>query len=317
MKMKITDIVQRPPFNTIFPTSEKVLVNVTMDMRSHGFDPCHAVILWRGKNVVVDGNTRIEAAKLAGLLEVDVQEHDFTDEDDAFVYAVRCQRERRNLTDADIARLVDEVDARRERGGDHTSEKAKAKSQAIDPPGKSADTTAAIVGTSRDKVEKLRAIKARSPEILEDVKSGKIKTINRAYQKTKKPKESGPFGLKGSYTMDQYREAREKARAVKQRASAEPPLSGLTSLTILMRTWEKAFKPEREQFLTWAHRQVVNDLPKLQGYQGRRLLKAEGQLCDLFNLLPRIPFEDGTAVRNSLRNLLAELQQPAEKKSNP
>lgn len=186
--MKISEIKTVEPFNRIFPISDKVLASVVMDMRKNGFDPCHPVIVWKGKNTVIDGHTRLEAARLVGLQDIPIIERDFQDEDAAVEYAIRCQRERRNLTDADIARLVEELDLRHQRGGDHTSEKAKASCEAIAPAGKSAEQTAAIIGTSRAKVEKVRAIQTKAaPEIKAAVAAGKM-SINAAVKTTRKTK---------------------------------------------------------------------------------------------------------------------------------
>jgi hypothetical protein len=73
-------------------------------------------------------------------------------------YAVANQRDRRNLTDAELASLVMAVDKRRTRGGDQKSEAAKSKAprDAFDP--KSAETTAELTSTSPRKVEKVRPI---------------------------------------------------------------------------------------------------------------------------------------------------------------
>lgn len=195
--MNISEIITGEPFNKIFPIDKSVLTSVVMDMRKNGFDPCHPVILWKGRNTVVDGHTRLEAAHLLGLQEIPVVERDFQGEDAAVEYAIRCQRERRNLTDADIMRLVEQLDLRRQRGGDHKSEKSKASSEAIDPAGKSAEQTAAIIGTSRAKVEKARAIKAKAvPEVKAAVADGKM-SINAAAKTTRKtkpkPTESAPI----------------------------------------------------------------------------------------------------------------------------
>jgi ParB family chromosome partitioning protein len=78
-------------------------------------------------------------------------------EDEALEYSIHNQRDRRNLTDADIERLVETIDKRKQRGGDRKSEEAKSKASndAID---KSAQETAKTIGISKDKVEKTRTI---------------------------------------------------------------------------------------------------------------------------------------------------------------
>jgi protein gp37 len=106
----------------------------------------------------------------------------FEDEDEALNYAIHNQRDRRNLTDADILRLVEAVDKRKKTGPkDSASNDAKL--------GKSAAETAEVIGTSQAKVEKARTVINHAPdEVKEEVKSGKS-SINRAYKEAKKAAE--------------------------------------------------------------------------------------------------------------------------------
>jgi len=115
---------------------------------------------------VLDGHTRLLAAQAAGIEDVPVAWKSFASEDAAVAYAIHCQRDRRNLTGADILRWVGELDRRKQRGGDHKSVEAKSKasSDAFDP--KSAQTVAETIGTSTRKVEKARAILDRSGSVL-------------------------------------------------------------------------------------------------------------------------------------------------------
>jgi ParB family chromosome partitioning protein len=67
-------------------------------------------------------------------------------------YAIHLQRDRRNMTDADIARFVMELDRRKAVG---RPEKIP---QSCGINGKSAAITAEVIGTSQSKVEKVRDI---------------------------------------------------------------------------------------------------------------------------------------------------------------
>jgi len=236
--MKISKIITAEPFNKLFPCKDSVLSNLTSNMRSTGFDPCHPVILWKGQNILIDGHTRVEAARLAGLQEIDVVERDFTDDDDALSYAIRCQRDRRNLTDAEIMSCVDALDELRQRGGDHCSEKAKASLEATAPAGKSAEATAKLIGTSRVKVEKIRAVKANATlEVKKAVEDGKL-TINRAYNTLKK--------------------------STPKAAPAEAPKPKSPKPATLRSLWISATKDERARFLAWVDQERAKDLPKAE-----------------------------------------------------
>lgn len=70
--------------------------------------------MWQtnGDLTVVDGHTRLAAAALAELETVETYVHYFHDEDAALEYAIRNQRDRRNLTAAEILRCVQVLDRR-------------------------------------------------------------------------------------------------------------------------------------------------------------------------------------------------------------
>jgi hypothetical protein len=56
----------------------------------------------------------------------------FPDEDSALEYAIHNQRNRRNLTDAELLRCIEVLDRRKERGGDRKSEEFQEKIIIVD-----------------------------------------------------------------------------------------------------------------------------------------------------------------------------------------
>ena len=182
--MNPEEIVTSEPFVNLFPLRADVREKITMSMKDRGFDPSHPVHIWRQKNILIDGHMRVSCARELGL-QCYVYFHDFEDEDGAFDYAVRSQRDRRNLTDAEIFSLVNAVDRRNTKGGDRRS-KPESKntvsifaSTKIDPV-QSHKETAKKTGVSPDKVSKVRAISEDSA-VKEQVEKGK-KSINAAYR---------------------------------------------------------------------------------------------------------------------------------------
>lgn len=181
--MKISLIKTRAPFNALFSISSGVLGAIKEHMEAHGYDESHPIVLWDEAGVVVDGHTRLEAARQVGIEDVAVHCQSFADEGAALTYAIHNQRHRRNLTEAEILKCIEAVDARRDRGGDRRSEEAKSK-----PPiggieknkSPSAQDTAHIVGVSTRKVERARGVLAE-PRAAAAVMAGK-KKISRAYQ---------------------------------------------------------------------------------------------------------------------------------------
>ena len=161
------------PFKNLFPIREDILNRIMTDMKQHGFDGGHPIVVWSGKKLtVVDGHTRLLAAIKLGIEAIPVVFREFANEKAALEYAIGSQRNRRNLTDAELMRCLSALDRRKKTG--------PSKSSAADQ-GKSAERTAVLLGTSRGKVEKIRSINAHAAEdIKAAVLSGKL-SVNKAY----------------------------------------------------------------------------------------------------------------------------------------
>ena len=122
-QMKTSMLKTVDPFKSLFPIAEDTLNAVIEDISSNGFDHSKPIDIWG--NIIIDGHTRLKAVKHCGIQEVSVFQHDFPDEQAALEYAVHNQRNRRNMTDADIARCVRVLDKKKPRGGDRVSDDAK------------------------------------------------------------------------------------------------------------------------------------------------------------------------------------------------
>jgi hypothetical protein len=163
----------RPPFKGLFPIIPAVKARITENMRARGFDPADPIQMWRQGDCVLDGHTRQESAIEAGC-RVDAIYLDFDTEDEAYVYAIDNQQNRRNITIAEVIRYVKINDRRKEKGGDRKSISARSKGEnsPIDPGGRSADEMAAKLNISPDKVKAVRAL-LTDPEIEKEVSDGK------------------------------------------------------------------------------------------------------------------------------------------------
>ena len=161
------------PFQSLFPIRKTDLEKITANMKQNGFDHAHPIIVWAGhKFTVVDGHTRLLAARRLGIDTIPIVVREFANENEALEYAIDSQRNRRNLTDAELLRCLSELDKRQNAG------RPKNCSVAL---GRSSCATAYLLGTSRGKVEKLRAINDHGTETIKlAVLSGDL-TINRAY----------------------------------------------------------------------------------------------------------------------------------------
>lgn len=159
-------------FQSLFPLDEKVIENIVASIKEkNGFDKSQPIHLLRDNNILIDGHNRLEAAKRAGLKEVPVFYHDFSERKNAIEYAILLQTNRRNLNDAELFEVINYLD--------------KLKTPGIQPAnverGKSAEILSKKIGVSRSKIEKIRTIKNKGDEkTIDAVTSGEM-SINAGY----------------------------------------------------------------------------------------------------------------------------------------
>jgi ParB family chromosome partitioning protein len=192
--MNVTEIKTSPTFEKLFPIKEGLLEAIATDMRENQFDLSQPVILasWDGQKelVCIDGHTRLQAAINAGIEQVPVWiREDFETEEAALAHAIKLQRNRRNMTDAELMSCIEVLDKIRPRGRHADGEPTSKMPQGCGKEsGRSASAkeTAEIVGCSSRKVEQARTVENHaSAEILDAVKKGEM-SINKAYQETQK-----------------------------------------------------------------------------------------------------------------------------------
>ena len=162
------------PFCNLFPIRETVMAEIIDDMNKNGFDASHPIVVWN--MTVVDGHTRLRAAVAAGIETVPVVCHRFADEDEALDYAIKTQRNRRNLTDWELFQCLQKLDFRKPRGRNAQSR------------GKSSVTVANTLGISAKKVERLRAISDYGTDEIKDALRRGEYTVNGAYQAVMAPR---------------------------------------------------------------------------------------------------------------------------------
>ncbi len=182
---KVSDLKTEEPFSTLFPIREKTVEAIAEDMRAHGYDRAKPVTVWAGRGVVIDGHTRLAAAKRAGLTEIPVVFRKFDGEDEALEYAIHEQRNRRNLTDADIIRFVAALDKRRSRGRNHRAEEAREEIASSEVYKTSAAETAKRIGVSKTRVENARAVSDSNDAALKEAVATGQMSLHKAAVKAR------------------------------------------------------------------------------------------------------------------------------------
>ncbi len=218
---KIEEIKTHATFESLFTINDELLAKIEQDMRDENYDESQPIMLatWEGQKepVCIDGHTRLKVANNVGIEEVPVFVHEFDTEQEAFEKAIKLQRNRRNMTDAEITACIETLDKTRPRGGDRRSAEAKSKasSDAIEKSAsKSAKETADLLGISTTKVERTRALlKNGDPETIEAVKNGEMSS-HKAYQETKRNRSKTEAGKSMKNSKQQATDEGQKPEQV-------------------------------------------------------------------------------------------------------
>jgi len=190
-------IKTKKPFNSIFDIDQNVLSAVKEHMEDYGFDPAAPIVIWQ--DTVIDGHTRLEAAKQAGIENVPVENKEFDSEKQALQYAIHNQRDRRNLTNSELLRCIEALDKRKENrgGGDRGNQYTGGKN--LEPnfrQGETKNQTAKTLDVGGSTVSNARAVlDSENEEIKEKVESGNWsvdKGAKEARQEKKAKKENSP-----------------------------------------------------------------------------------------------------------------------------
>ena len=104
--IKINNIKISETFKNLFAIDTNVLHTITENMREKGFDNAIPIIIWKEENILIDGHTRVMAAKEVGIEEVPAVYASFPDENAVLDYMHQIQFGRRNITDADLIQLI-------------------------------------------------------------------------------------------------------------------------------------------------------------------------------------------------------------------
>jgi ParB family chromosome partitioning protein len=191
MLVPISKLTFDKEFKELFEQEEDKVNRIAANMRENGnkFDKSQPIIINESFNVL-DGHSRLMAAKIVGLKAVPVIMKKFSSKEDALEYELHLQLDRRNLTDSQI----------------YAAYKKKASLKKAD--GSKAKTDLAIskeLNVSPRQLAKLKEVEKKADQnTMEAFKSGAI-SLNGAYKKIKSSQERkekknvAPCGKKRTY----------------------------------------------------------------------------------------------------------------------
>lgn len=195
--LSLDQITKAEPFSSLFMIKHEVLAAITDDMKAHGFDPSKPVNVWKkadGTRILIDGYTRVSAAEALGLLHVTAYEKTFASEAEALAYAIHTQRDRRNLSDVEILRLVQLIDRPQTGFKQSLTGNELLAISSNEPIGgairSTSELTAEALGISNAKVKRARAVLVDPKQTAAVLAGGK--TIHQAAQDAKTKRLSRP-----------------------------------------------------------------------------------------------------------------------------
>ncbi len=171
IKIKLEEITMLPELKNAFHMDTEVKDRIKADISENGFSKAHPIHIfrWNDNWVLCDGHTRFTAAKELGLEKIWAQVHSFSSINQALLYSMKEQFNRRNIEDSELFKQFEilrqeEIDGRKLTAAE-MSERLK---------------------KSKRHIFKLQEVEAKStPEQLKAICEGEA-SINQVYNEIKK-----------------------------------------------------------------------------------------------------------------------------------
>ena len=182
--LKIKDIVLNPEFEKLLAMEESVLTKMTESMREEGFKSGHEIHVWKhdGQYILIDGHTRKCAWESLGNKKIPCIIHHFATLEEAKMFAIKEQVNRRNLSGQALLDAVANFNFE------------KGKGNVSGEKGKASEIIAKQIGVSAKTVEKTRVVlKEGTPDQLEAIKKDELsmnQVFNQIQEKKKAEKEA-------------------------------------------------------------------------------------------------------------------------------
>ena len=179
IQMPIDELKMAQPFCEVFEIRETDLRQVMDAIRKNGFDTLYPIVVWEGHdNVVVDGHTRLIAARQLGYATVPVVSRSFSDEEAALQHTITAQRVRRSLSQAELMKCVTMLREKIAAGKRERSVKGLTPV----PQGRSTQVIADALGSTRGTVDKIERITRHGdPKLIDAVRKEEL-SINQAHE---------------------------------------------------------------------------------------------------------------------------------------
>lgn len=184
---------------TVVKINDRIFEEISQKMRASGYDKSQPVVIWKDKNILLDGHTRLAAAKELDLADIPAVEMEFESREDALLYTFERQAVRRNLSSSEILAAAQMIHGRKEKDG----------------KGRAAEQMAERLGVSPATIYQARKIMMEAPEEeLKAVQAGE-KSIKSVYNEIRKPKKKASEEPEKEFTVTDAYGLPEKIKFLK------------------------------------------------------------------------------------------------------
>lgn len=175
-RVKIDSLKTNPKFKDLYIAEPEKVEALCKSILENGLDPTQPIIILED-GTVVDGHSRLLAAKKAGLDEVFViVKKGFNSETEVLMYEEHLQLSRRNLSEAEKLKHLENL----------LQLKKEAQKEGKDISEYSDESIAQKLSISPRQVQKMREVESKAtPQQLEAIRSGES-TLNKVHEEIKK-----------------------------------------------------------------------------------------------------------------------------------
>lgn len=175
-RMKIDSLKTNPKFKELYSAEPEKVEAISQSILEKGLDPTQPIIILED-GTIVDGHSRLLAAKKAGLDEVFViVKKGFSSETEVLMYEEHLQLSRRNLNETEKLKHLENLLQLKKQSQDTGKDISEFSDESI----------AQKLAISPRQVQKMREVEAKAtPQQLEAIRSGES-TLNKVHKEIKK-----------------------------------------------------------------------------------------------------------------------------------
>ncbi|MBQ8013869.1 MAG: ParB N-terminal domain-containing protein [Treponema sp.] len=235
IKIKLEEITMLPELQNAFHMDAEVKDRIKADIAQNGFSKAHPIHIfrWEDKWVLCDGHTRYTAARELGLEKIYAQVHEFESINQALLFSMKEQFNRRNIEDSELFKQFEIL-----------------RQEEIDGRKLTATEMSERLKKSKRHIFKLQEVFSKSSkEQLKAIREGEA-SINQVYNEIKKQEQ---IEAQNKSEVEKTESLSEVAKPTSQATSSDK-----TSEQVSAQQIEQTVQSEMQKNLQRKHRELQN-----------------------------------------------------------